>query len=178
VIDTFADITHESSAEVDTTHAFTYEAPKCFNCGELEITLVFADDASTDLTDNVSIVESDVVVSSMVPVGTYTITLRIAYEEADCNVVEATQEFELEVTCSATIELTESTTTSATFDFGGSDDYVELAFDYSHYICEADPTYTIEDENGNQLTFVTGSMSQDTITFKIEPTLYSEVGTY
>ena len=78
----------------------------------------------------------------------------------------------------ATIELTELSTTSATFDFGGSDDYVELAFDYSHYICEADPTYTIEDENGNELTFVTGSMSQDTITFKIEPTLYSEVGTY
>jgi hypothetical protein len=55
---------------------------------------------------------------------------------------------------------------------------VELAFDYSHYICADNPDYTIEDADGNAVAFVSGSMSQDTITFKMEPTLYSQVGTY
>jgi hypothetical protein len=93
VIDAFADITHEASPNIDTVQPFTYTAPVCFNCGDLAVTLVFANDASTDLTDNVSIVDSDVVVSSLVPVGTYTITLKVAYAETDCNVGAATQEF-------------------------------------------------------------------------------------
>ena len=149
-------------------------------CGTLVETLTFPVDAPAGLSALVSVASQTLTVATGVTTAMISeniVTYTASYPNCATSTVDTTFTLTVECTTGSDIELTATDSTALTFNFIDDTD-VTLAFEYTHAYCDPHAVTFMDSTTSTELTWITSSLTDTTLTITATPTLYSDVGEY